>query len=154
MTTALELVPDADQFAAVSTFQQLLPDLVGLTLNAKQAHWNLYGPAFLPLHALTDEIGADARTWADRVAERAVALGYAVDARPGTAAAGDVQLPGGWLSDAKVISELIKRIDAIAATARHVLATLERGDAVGHDLTVQILEGLEKYSWMLRGTSR
>jgi hypothetical protein len=80
--TALQTVPDTARFTAASALQKLLPELVALTLNAKQAHWNVTGPAFLPLHTLTDEIAADLRTWVDRVAEHTVALGFAVDARP------------------------------------------------------------------------
>jgi starvation-inducible DNA-binding protein len=154
MTTALQAVPDTARLSAASTLQRLLPDLVALTLHAKQAHWNLSGPAFLSLHALTDEIAVDTRAWADRVAERAVTLGYAVDARPGTVAAVAGPFPAGRLVDAAASAELIEVIDAVAATAPNSLGTLEETDVVAHDLTVEILEGLERYSWMLRAQSR
>ena len=147
--TALQTVPDTARLTAASALQKLLPELVALTLNAKQAHWNVTGPAFLPLHALTDEIAADLRAWVDRVAERAVALGFAVDARPGTVAAVDGQFPAGRVSDHEAIAELVEHIDDITATARGSVADLERVDVVAHDLTVTVLEGLEKYRWML-----
>jgi DNA-binding ferritin-like protein len=92
--------------------------------------------------------------WADRVAERAVTLGYTVDARPGTVAAVADPFPAGRLVDAAATTELIEVIDAVAATARNSLGTLEEADVVAHDLTVEILEGLERYSWMLRAQSR
>ena len=149
-STALQTVPDTDQLTAASALQGLLPRLVALTLDAKQAHWNANGPAFLPLHALTDEIAADTRTWTDRVAERAVALGFPVDARPGTVGAVARRFPTGRVLDHEAIAELIKHIDDIATTARRALADLEQADAVGHGLTVEVLEGLEKYRWMLR----
>jgi starvation-inducible DNA-binding protein len=147
--TALQTVPDTARLTAASALQKLLPELVALTLNAKQAHWNVTGPAFLPLHALTDEIAADLRTWADRVAERAVALGFTVDARPGTVAAVGGQFPAGQVSDQEAIAELVERIDDVTATARGSIADLERVDVVAHDLTVTVLEALEKYRWML-----
>jgi starvation-inducible DNA-binding protein len=153
MTSALQTLPDTARLTAASTLQKLLPELVALTLHAKQAHWNLSGPAFLPLHALTDEIAAHTRAWADRVAERAVTLGYTVDARPGTVAAVAGPFPAGRLGDAVAAVELIGLIDAVAATARHSLGTLVEADVVAHDLTVEILEGLEKYGWMLRAQS-
>jgi hypothetical protein len=88
---------------ATSTLQKLLPELVALALDAKQAHWNITGPASLPLRTLTNEIAADARAWADRIAERAVALGFdlgfAVDARPGTVAAVAGLFPTGRVTD-------------------------------------------------------
>ena len=85
--------PDTARLAAASGLQKLLPELVALSLDAKQAHWNMTGPAFLPLHALTDRIAEDTRAWADRIAERAVALGFYVDARPATVAAAAGTLP-------------------------------------------------------------
>lgn len=63
--TATGIVP-----LAASALQKVLPELVALSLNAKQVHWHVTGPGFLPLHALTDQIAADALGWADRVAER------------------------------------------------------------------------------------
>jgi len=101
----LQTVPDTARLTAASALQKLLPELVALALNAKQAQWNVTGPAFLPLHALTDEIAADLRTWVDRVAERAVALGFTVEARPGTVAPVGGQFPAGRVSDHEAIAE-------------------------------------------------
>jgi starvation-inducible DNA-binding protein len=141
--------PDTDRLAAASGLQKLLPELVALSLDAKQAHWNMTGPAFLPLHALTDEIADDTRAWADRIAERAVALGFYVDARPATVAAAAGRFPLGRVTDIETITELVELIDGVTATARRILDQLATADAVGHDITVGILEGLEKYRWML-----
>jgi starvation-inducible DNA-binding protein len=144
MTVAIQTVPDRARLTATSTLQKLLPELVALSLDAKQAHWNLSGSAYLPLHALTDEIAADALAWADRIAERAVALsvdlGVAVDARPETVAAVAGQFPTG----------LIGITERVAAAARGSLGDLQQTDPVGYDLTLGILEGLDKYRWMLR----
>jgi starvation-inducible DNA-binding protein len=148
--TVLQTVPDTARLTAASVMQKLLPELVSLTLDAKQAHWNVTGPAFNAIHTLTDELAADTRTWVDRVAERAVALGFPVDARPRTVAAVGGQFPAGWVSDDEAIAELIGHIDGVAATARASLADVEEVDAVAHDVTVTVLEGLEKYRWMLR----
>ena len=149
MSTVLDTSPDTARLTAASWLQRLVPELVALTLDAKQAHWNVTGPAFLPLHALTDEIAVDARAWTDRVAERALALGFAVDARAGTVAAAGSEFPAGHLSDREVIGELGLSIDRVAHSARSALGDLEATDAVAHDITVEVLEGLEKYRWML-----
>ena len=149
----LHAAPDTARITAASALQKLLPELVALTLDVKQAHWAIIGPAFLPLHALTDEIAAQAAGWADRVAERAMALGFTVDARPRTVAAVAGHFPAGRVPDDEAITELINLLDGVSATARGSLDALERADAVAHDLTVEVLEGLEKYSWMLRASS-
>jgi starvation-inducible DNA-binding protein len=154
MTVAIQNHPDRARLTATSTLQKLLPELVALSLDAKQAHWNVTGPAFLPVHGLTDEIAAAARAWADRVAERAVAtgldLGFAVDARPATVAAVAGLFPTGRVADHEAAAELIAVIDRLTATARDSLADLEQTDPVAYNLTVEILEGLDKYRWMLR----
>jgi starvation-inducible DNA-binding protein len=134
---------------AASALQKLLPDLVALALDAKQAHWNVTGPTFLPIHDLTDQIAADALAWADRVVERTVALGFAVDGRPGTVAAIARPFLLRRLDDREAIDELGDLLDGVAASGRAALDVLAYADAVGHDVVVSALEGLERYRWML-----
>ena len=159
MASTTERAPETAACAAAALLQELLPELVALSLEAKQAQWNLTGPAFLPLHELTDRVAADARTWADRIAERALALGFMVDARPQTVAAVASYFPSGRLMDPSpssgtawpsAISELRVRIDHIAALAHSRLGQLAIDDPVAHDLTVAVAEGLERYGWMFR----
>jgi DNA-binding ferritin-like protein len=54
--TPLDHVFDSNQLTAASVLQEMVPELVSLALNAKQVHWNVTGPAFLPIHELTDDI--------------------------------------------------------------------------------------------------
>ena len=149
MSATLEAAPDTATFTAAAALQKVLPDVVALSLNAKQAHWNVTGETFLALHDLTDRIAEDARAWADRVAERAVALGFAVDARPRTVAASDSQLPAGRLGQQETIAELTAIIDRVTKTARIALLDVADADAVSHDILVAVVEGLDKYRWML-----
>jgi starvation-inducible DNA-binding protein len=153
-TIALQTVPDSTRLITASALQMVLPRLVALGLLAKQANWNVTGPAFLPLHAITDEIAARAGTWADRVAERATALGYTVDARPETVAAVAGRFPTGRVTDHEVIGELVGLIDGITAPAYGSLEELAHTDAVSHDLVVEVLEGLETYRWMLQAQTQ
>ncbi len=150
MSTALQLRPNTQRVDAASALHNLVPELVALGMLAKQAHWNLTGPCFLPLHALTDELAADVISWTDRVAERAVALEYSVDARPSTVAAAAPWFPAGPVNDVEVVAELADQLGSVAATAHRALEVLGAIDPVGHDITVQLIEGIEKYRWMLR----
>jgi starvation-inducible DNA-binding protein len=158
MTSTAELVPERAPLAAAALLQDLLPELVALSLEAKQAQWNLTGPAFLPLHDITERIAVDARAWADRVAERAAALGFTVDARPQTVAVVAGHFPPGRLMDPPAASgtawpsasiELGARIEHVAASAKARLGQLAVNDPVAHDVTVEVVEGLERYAWML-----
>jgi len=150
MTVPLTTAPDTARLTAASALQTLLPELVALGLHAKQAHWNVTGPGFLPLHTLTDRIAADVNGWADRVAERAVVLGFSVDARPTTVSSATGPFPAGRPTDHEVVAELAELIEGVAIRARGSLGDLERDDAVAYDLTVEILEDLDKYHWMLQ----
>ena len=152
--TAVQTISDTNPLTAASGLQKLLPQLVALSLNAKQAHWNVTGARFFALHVLTDEIARATRDWADRVAERALALGFAVDARPQTVATFAGRFPGGRLRDSDAIIALGGAIDAFTYAARAELNHLETADAVTHDIYVDLLEGLDKYRWMLRAQTQ
>jgi starvation-inducible DNA-binding protein len=149
MSSTLEAAPVPATFTAAAALQKVLSDLVALSLDAKQAHWNVTGQSFLALHELTDRIAADARAWADRIAERAVALGFAVDARARTVAASDGQFPAGRLDGSEAIAELSTVLDRVAATTRVALVDLAHADLVAHDALVDVVEGVDKYRWML-----
>jgi starvation-inducible DNA-binding protein len=149
LSTPIEAVPDTARLASAAALQRVLVDLMVLSLDAKQAHWNVTGETFLPMHTLTDEIAMDARAWADRVAERAVALGFTVDARAGRLAAAAGDFPASRLDDREAISELVAVLDRFITTGRGALDELVASDVVSHDIVVKVLEGLEKYRWML-----
>jgi DNA-binding ferritin-like protein len=72
-----------------------------------------------------------------------------VDARPGTVAAVGGRFPAGRLSDHEAIAELVAQLNDVADTARGSLADLAQADTVAHDLTVEVVGGLDKYRWML-----
>ena len=66
--------------------QDSLVELIDLALHAKQAHWNVVGPSFRPLHTEFDEITDIARLAADAVAERLAALDVSPDGTPAAVA--------------------------------------------------------------------
>lgn len=148
--TSMNSVLDSRQLTAVAALQEMVPELMSLSLNAKQVHWNVAGPAFLPIHAYTDEIASDATKWADMTAERVMALGFTVDARPNTVAATNGHLPAGRIRDRDALIALIDLVDLVSATTRSAIKVLEDSDPVGHDLAIQVLHGLEHARWMLR----
>ncbi len=137
--------------------QEIIRDLnislaanIDLSLVAKQAHWNVRGPNFQGLHVLFDTISTEARGYADELAERAVALG-------GTAE-GTVQR----IQENTILSELSSeetrwealvravhdRVLATADQAREFAAGLDE-DLATQDIYIEIIRGLDKWSWML-----
>ncbi|NNF03707.1 MAG: DNA starvation/stationary phase protection protein Dps [Rhodothermales bacterium] len=59
----------------IGLLNQQLADLIDLRSQIKQAHWNVRGPRFFPLHELFDELAAGLLEPIDNVAERVGILG-------------------------------------------------------------------------------
>lgn len=135
------------------SLQQALVDLIDLSLQAKQAHWNVYGPQFRAVHLHLDEIVDELRLWSDDVAERLAALGTAPDGRAATVAA-DSAVEGyeaGSVAADKVVVQFAERLTAAAARVKDELPELE-SDLPSQDLLTTIAFGLEKHAWMFRAS--
>ncbi|GAB1341743.1 DNA starvation/stationary phase protection protein Dps [Gemmatimonas sp.] len=68
-------LPEDTRAAMGVILNERLADMLDLERRAKQAHWNVRGPHFQPLHSLFDATAALAVQWADDLAERTVQLG-------------------------------------------------------------------------------
>jgi starvation-inducible DNA-binding protein len=138
------------QDAAID-LQVTLVELVDLSLQAKQLHWNVTGPAFKPLHEMLDEFAGEYRDWSDMVAERLAALGRTPDGRVGTVARESVveALPAGSIADRDVIHFLYDRICGVAARIRARMNRLGDSDLVSQDVLIEVVRGLEKQRWMV-----
>jgi starvation-inducible DNA-binding protein len=81
-----------------TALQGALVDLIDLSLQAKQAHWNLVGKNFRSLHLQLDDVVATARDHSDILAERAITVG-GQSRRPGRHGSGPKPAPAdrGWL---------------------------------------------------------
>lgn len=136
----------------VAALQEALVDLTALALNAKQAHWHVRGPQFVPVHEQLDAIANDARGWSDLVAERAVALGSPVDGRAPTVAGESAvgAFPTGFVDDAKAVALMRDLVETAIGRLRAHVDTLGKLDPVTQDLVIEVLRGLEKHLWMLQ----
>ena len=81
-TTVRTSAHNADLATGVSQFlSPVVVNLTALSVDAKQAHWNVRGMNFIGVHELLDTIVDNVREATDTAAERIVALGLPVDAR-------------------------------------------------------------------------
>jgi starvation-inducible DNA-binding protein len=142
----------AERRAIGEELQAALVTLTDLSLAGKQAHWNLVGRSFRPLHLFLDELVDGWRAASDEVAERAVALGYAPDGRAGTVAERSIlePLPEGQLLDADVIAAFAARLTTAIGDIRERMDRLEDVDTVTADLLHGVVRGLEENLWMIR----
>ncbi len=143
-------LPDQARKTVGEALQETLVDLIDLSLLAKQAHWNLIGPRFRPLHLQLDEVVTTARNYTDLVAERLAAIGISPDGRSATVAreTGLPQLDEGWLKDDALVGQVVELHTALIDRVRTRLPEVGEADPVSEDLLIQVLAELEKSAWM------
>jgi starvation-inducible DNA-binding protein len=136
---------------ATADLQASLVELLDLALQGKQAHWNVVGPLFRPVHLELDEIVASAHLAVDTVAERLSALGEVPDGRAATVAASTPfePFPSGTVADRAAAGLIGARIDLLDAHLRERIARLGV-DPVSQGILIGIEEIFEKHAWMLR----
>ena len=131
--------------------QACLVGLLDLALQGKQAHWNVVGPRFRPVHLELDEIVASAHDGVDAVAERLAALGVAPDGRAATVAATSPlePFPAGPVPDREATSLVGGRLEVVTALLRRSIDETA-ADPISQGILIVIGEALEKHAWMLR----
>ncbi|WP_188192870.1 Dps family protein [Nonomuraea sp. SYSU D8015] len=132
--------------------QGALVDLVDLSLIAKQAHWNLIGSHFRPIHLQLDEVTELARSHTDTIAERIVALGANPDGRAATIAKSTKlsQPEAGWLEDGKVVATMTDILDGISKRMYERIQATEETDKVSQDLLIAVAQDIDKQHWMFQ----
>ncbi|MFI6907487.1 Dps family protein [Nonomuraea sp. NPDC050394] len=142
---------DAKKVVA-DALQGALVDLVDLSLVAKQAHWNVIGAHFRPLHLQLDELVAIVREHADTLAERAVALGLNPDGRAATVAGSTklAQPERAWIEDGKVVALFTDILEGVIQRLREHIAATDEPDPVTQDLLIAVAQDIEKQHWMFQ----
>jgi starvation-inducible DNA-binding protein len=129
-----------------------LVDAIHLALQAKQAHWNVKGPQFFPLHELFDKLYEEATEWGDLIAERVVQFGGVADGTLSTVAAAS-RLAGYRLDLADGRDHLEAITASVAAFGKSVREAIDgaagAGDAGTADLFTEISRASDKILWLL-----
>jgi len=130
--------------------QPMLVELTDLALTAKQAHWNVRGQSFRPLHAQLDELADEVRHWSDEVAERLASIGIAADARVETVAQHTpfATFPAGFVESTKVVAWIVERLDEVIENSLPRIDHLGDLDLRSQELLVALSARLEKHKWM------
>ena len=152
MAQLLTTSPTGDIAKVAGPFQDTLAELIELSLQAKQAHWNIVGPGFRGIHLFLDELTDQLRDWYDEVAERLAAIGVSPDGRIASVAAGSQlePLPAGQIRDQEVLALFDARLKVVADRVRARLDPVGALDLASQDLLVGIVQGMDKSGWMLR----
>jgi len=136
--------------------QRVLVDLIELSLQGKQAHWNVVGTNFRDTHLQLDEIIEASREFADTVAERMRALHALPDGRSDVVAETTTlpEFPQGEIATKEVIDLMTERLDDVATTCRDVHDDVDEEDPTSADILHAILERIEQLSWMVSAENR
>ena len=147
-----KILKGGSQKQVAGALQKVLADLVDLSLQLKQAHWNVRGHNFRPLHLQLDEIVETARTASDDVAERLATLGTPPDGRL-TTVSKETSLeayPPEFISWQQTIGLVADRLMTVVNTVRSGIETTGKHDPVSEDLLIGISAELEKHLWMVQ----
>lgn len=132
--------------------QLTLVELIALALAGKQLQWSSYGREFVGVHRHLGELVDEWRALEDVVAERAAAIGIALD---GTAAAvleldDHRPLEPGFTEIACAVERLCSQLWDVALRVRQRAEPLGALDAVSAHVLVGVQGKLEHQLWMLR----
>jgi starvation-inducible DNA-binding protein len=138
--------------AMIDLLNQQLADVLDLSLQAKQAHWNVKGPHFVGLHELFDKVAEELEEFIDDIAERGVELGGV--------ALGTIQIvskesrlpsyPLNLTSGQKHVAALSSALAMFATTTREAIDTAAKaGDADTADLFTEVSRGVDKLLWLV-----
>ncbi|SDL69398.1 Dps family protein [Microbacterium azadirachtae] len=138
------------------SMQRVLVDLIELSLQGKQVHWNVVGTNFRDTHLQLDEIIEASRLFADTVAERMRALHALPDGRSDVVAETTTlpECPHGEIATRDAIDLMTERLDGVAATCREVHDQVDEEDPTTADILHTILERIEQLSWMVSAENR
>lgn len=126
---------------ATAALQDMLIDVAELASQARQAHWNVRGTAFLSVHRWLDELAETLRSHADTLAERIAALGGWPDACSETLSERNSleSLPFGRLTTDQALAAMDAGLERITAVAT---SWLDNPAVVRDPVTADVLTGV------------
>jgi starvation-inducible DNA-binding protein len=137
---------------ATALLQARLSDTLDLTAQTKQAHWNVVGSHFYPLHELFDEIHEQVRETVDALAERITALGGIADGRVQTTASA-TSLEEYALDTRSADAHLEHLATVLARFAKNLRVGIEQANQIGDAGSADLLTGIsrmaDKQLWLL-----
>jgi starvation-inducible DNA-binding protein len=143
---------DEERRKSVKALQQLTVDLLALHNMYKEAHWDLNGPLFLPLHEYYQRQADFYLQQADLFAERVVQLGESVDGRFSTIARTTklAEMPAGYLTDDHSLKLLLDRVSVLQKEIYELIGETEASDPPTSNKLQDLAYSVDKDLWQLR----
>jgi starvation-inducible DNA-binding protein len=136
----------------IDRLEQVLADSYALYLKTQNAHWNVTGPLFKPLHDLFEEQYIELAAAIDTLAERIRVFGRFVSATfRDFSDRTEIEEWDGPPSGDEMVRTLLRDNESVIGTLRALAdAASANGDEATLDLVVERLRAHEKATWMLR----
>jgi starvation-inducible DNA-binding protein len=146
------LKSDEERRRSIQGLQQLTVDLLALHNMYKEAHWDLTGPLFLPLHEYYQRQADFYLQQADLFAERVLQLGSSVDGRYSTIARTTrlAALPAGYLIDDHSLKLLLDRVTVLQREVYELIGAMEGSDPPTSNRLQDLAHSVDKDLWQLR----
>jgi starvation-inducible DNA-binding protein len=143
---------DQERSKSVKALQQLTVDLLALHNIYKEAHWDLTGPLYVPLHEYFQQQADLYLQQADLFAERVLHLGAAVDGRFSTIASTTklAELPDGYLTDDHALKLLLDRVTVLQKEIYGFIGETEDSDPPTSNKLQDLGYSVDKNLWQLR----
>jgi DNA-binding ferritin-like protein len=143
---------DTERRKSVTGLQQLTVDLLALHNMYKEAHWDLTGPLFLPLHEYYQRQADSYLQQADVFAERVLQLGSNVDGRTSTIARTTklAEMPEGYLTDDHSLKLLLDRVSVLQKEIYELIGQTEGSDPPTNNKLQDLAHAVDKDLWQLR----
>lgn len=129
-----------------------LADAIDLSGQVKQAHWNVKGMQFSPLHLLFDAVHASTEEYVDLIAERVVQLGGVAHGTVRMAAARSelAEYPVEAMDGAEHVTALSAALALFGTRMRRAIEECGAwGDQDGADICTEVSRGVDKWLWMV-----
>jgi starvation-inducible DNA-binding protein len=145
-------LPDEVCEEIAKQLQLTLVELIALSLAGKQLQWTSYGREFVSVHRHLSQVVDEWRDLEDEVAQRAAAIGIALD---GTAAAvleldDHRPLEPGFTEIGSAIERLCSQLWDVALRVRQRSERLGPLDAVSQHVLIGVQLRLDHQLWMFR----
>jgi len=150
--TTLPQTGTTDRMKSTQALQATLTELQALQLQTKQAHWNVSGALYFPLHELLQEHYEGVAKYADDVAERLLAIGSSSDGRaPVIVGSSNLpEIPGGFIDDARVLNFFVAQYNLVGQRVHARIKAIEDADPTSSNLLQEVEASIEKYQWQMR----
>jgi len=145
-------LPEPLRFEMVELLNRRVADNVDLLMQAKQAHWNVRGPAFRELHRLFDEVAEASLEHVDLMAERLAQLGGHVlgTVRVAAKSSSLPEYPLEILLGRDHVEALSSALAAFGKEIRRgIEVAAEAGDADTTDVLTEVSRGTDKLLWLV-----